>query len=525
VAQVKAHIESLVAASRSEQRAVLTAHLELVEDPELIGQAREWMARGKSAAYAWRQSARAAGAALQSLADGRMRERAADLRDLEQQVLHALKGEPPELSRDLPQDAILVADELLPSQLASFDASRIAGICTARGGASSHVALMAAALGIPALVAAGADVLAIAPGIGLLVDAEDGILTVDPSPAERAALQRTLAQRREEQAKSLAEARRPAVTRDGAAVAVYANLGSHGEVARALERGAEGCGLLRTEFLFLDRRDAPNEEEQMQEYQRIATALGGRPLTIRTMDIGADKPIPYLPLPPEQNPALGLRGLRTSLWHPELMRTQLRAMLRVQPLQQCRILLPMVTEVDEVRAVRETITALAKELGVAHPPAVGVMIETPASALLADQLAEEADFLSIGSNDLSQYTLAMDRGQPELAPRLDALHPAVLRLVARTMEAAHARSREVAVCGALASDQAAIPILVGLGVRELSAVPTAVPQIKRRIRSLDVTACTELAQRALQQKGAAQVRALLASWQAEQPACVTVNGG
>jgi phosphoenolpyruvate-protein phosphotransferase len=384
---------------------------------------------------------------------------------------------------------------------------------------------MAAALGIPALVAAGADVLSIAPGTALLVDADKGSLAVEPSPAERASLQRTLALRREEQAKSLAEAQGPAVTRDGVAVAVYVNLGSHAEVARALERGAEGCGLLRTEFLFLDRRDAPNEDEQAEEYQRIALALDGRPLTIRTMDIGADKPIPYLPLPPEQNPALGLRGLRTSLWHPELMRTQLRAMLRVKPLQQCRILLPMVTEVDEVREVRKTIAALARELGVAHPPALGVMIETPASALLADQLAEEADFLSIGSNDLSQYTLAMDRGQPELAPRLDALHPAVLRLVARTTEAAHACACEVAVCGALASDPAAIPILVGLGVRELSAVPTAVPQIKRRIRSLDAAACTELAEHALQQKGAAEVRALLAGWQANQPASLTVNGG
>jgi phosphoenolpyruvate-protein kinase (PTS system EI component) len=240
----------------------------------------------------------------------------------------------------------------------------------------------------------------------------------------------------------------------------------------------------------------------------VAAALEGRPLTIRTLDIGGDKPIPYLPLPREDNPALGLRGVRTSLWKPELFAEQLQAILAVEPASQCRILVPMITDLSELSTVRGLIEQACATLPRLEPVPLGVMIETPAAALLADQLAQAADFLSIGTNDLTQYTLAMDRGHPELAPRIDALHPAVLRLIARVAEAGRGRGLPVAVCGALAGDPEAVPILVGLGVNELSVVPAFIPRLKAQLASLNLRACEALAREALAASSAQEVRAL-----------------
>jgi phosphoenolpyruvate-protein kinase (PTS system EI component) len=299
--------------------------------------------------------------------------------------------------------------------------------------------------------------------------------------------------------------------RDGTKIDVYCNLGATEEAAPAVLAGADGCGLLRTEFLFQSRQHAPDEAEQLAQYQAIANALSGRPLTIRTLDAGGDKPLPYLKVPHEANPALGLRGLRSGLIYPELLTSQLRAILRVTPADRCRVLLPMVTDLDELRGVRAQLTAIADELRVSVPP-LGVMIETPASALLADQLAGECAFISIGSNDLSQYTLAMDRLHPSLTARLDALHPAVLRLIDRASRASHERGIEVGVCGALASDPDAVPVLIGLGVRELSIVPAQIPRIKSLVRTLDPASCAALALQALSLPSAAAVRALIRDW-------------
>jgi phosphoenolpyruvate-protein kinase (PTS system EI component) len=271
--------------------------------------------------------------------------------------------------------------------------------------------------------------------------------------------------------------------------------------------GAEGCGLLRTEFLFLERTTAPDEGEQRQSYQQVAHTLSGRPLVIRTLDIGGDKPIPYLPLPPEDNPALGLRGVRTSLWRPDLLEVQLRALLTVVPAGQVRILLPMITDLEEIRTVRRMLERLLSPG--ATPPLLGAMIETPAAAMLADAIAREVDFLSIGTNDLAQYSLAMDRGHAELAARIDGLHPAVLRLIDATCRGAALHRCPVAVCGGLASDPAAVPVLLGLGVTELSVVPAQIPVLKRLIRTLTLDSCRGVAQRALALESAQQVRAIV----------------
>ncbi|HKS21260.1 MAG TPA: putative PEP-binding protein, partial [Thermoanaerobaculia bacterium] len=292
----------------------------------------------------------------------------------------------------------------------------------------------------------------------------------------------------------------------GERIEVFANVAALAEVAGALEQGAEGCGLLRTELLFLDRDTPPDVEQQADAYQKIVTAFGGRPVVIRTLDAGSDKPLRYLPLPREENPALGVRGVRASLAYPELLRDQLRAILRVEPWAAIRILLPMITDVAEVESVRRILNELGHD-----SPSLGVMIETPASALLAEQLAAVADFLSIGSNDLAQYTLAMDRGQAELSAQLDALHPAVLRLIRAAAVAGRAAGRPVALCGGLASDPMAAPLLVGLGVNELSAVPSVIPEIKATLSAVRMDDCRALAERALEAQSAAAVRALARS--------------
>jgi multiphosphoryl transfer protein len=325
----------------------------------------------------------------------------------------------------------------------------------------------------------------------VLLDATAGVLVIDPDEKAQA--------RALEQANQARQDTGECVTRDGERVTLLANLGGLGEVEAALTVGAEGCGLLRTEFLFLDRTEAPPAEEQRSTYQALADALGGRPLTIRTLDIGGDKPVPYIHFPHEQNPALGARGIRTELLRPELLQEQLRALEAVNG--NIKVMLPMVSSVAELRAVRERLSANVK---------LGVMVETPAAALIADRLAVEADFLSIGSNDLAQYALAMDRTNPLLAGSIDALHPAVLRLMAMTAEAGRAAGKPVSVCGNLASEPLAALVLVGLGIRELSGVPAALPAVRHATGQVSASDCRALAKRALQLESAAEVRALAA---------------
>ena len=506
--EVKARLKAAAGSGPDATREIIGAHLELLDDPELVTGARTSIGNGRSAGYAWRQVIRATVDALRALGDARMTERVDDLLDLESQVLVALSADDGASPRELPDGSVLIAKELLPSQLVALEASRLAGICMAAGGPTSHVAILAAAMGIPALVAMGPGILALSDGTAVVLDAERGFLRVNPDREQLTSVEGELGRRRERRAMEQAAAQREGRTADGTRIEVLANVGSVAEAEAAIRNGAEGCGLLRTEFLFLERQSPPDEAEQTAEYQRIATALGGRPLTLRTLDIGGDKPIPYLPLPHEDNPALGLRGVRTSLWRPDLLRVQLRAALAIQPETQARVLLPMITDPAEIRTVRSMLDEERRGRGRTTPIEVGVMIETPAAALMADRIAAVADFLSIGTNDLTQYTLAMDRGHPELASRLDALHPAVLRLIARTAGAALAHGRRVAVCGGLASDPTAAPILIGLGVHELSVVPSFIPQLKTLISGISLDTCRELARQALELETAEAVRAL-----------------
>jgi multiphosphoryl transfer protein len=356
-------------------------------------------------------------------------------------------------------------------------------------------------------------VLAIEDGTPLILDADSATLQIAPDPAALEAAAAAIAARRERRTLAQAAAFEECRTADGARIEVFANVGSLSDARAAAASGAEGCGLLRTEFLFLDRPTPPSEDEQAAQYQAIATALGGLPLTVRTLDVGGDKAVDYLPIPAEENPALGLRGVRVSLWRPDLLREQVRAILRVQPHGQCRIMAPMVASLAELEAVRAVVDETRAELGYNEPVAVGVMIETPAAAVTADIIGARADFLSIGTNDLTQYALAMDRGNPRLAAQVDGLHPAVLRLIALAAGGAARHARPLCVCGGLASDLAAVPILLGLGVNELSAMPAVVAELKGLVRTLTLPACRDLARQALDLTSAAEVRALAAAFQ------------
>lgn len=492
-----------------ETRAITEAHLALLRDPALRADARQSVAAGLGAGAAWRAAIESSMHGLQTSGDPRLAERALDLKDLERRVLWALAGRAPEPPVP-PKGAVLIADDLMPGDLAGLDQAGLGGLCTARGGPTSHVAILAAAMGLPAVVAAGPTVLGVAEGEVVVLDADAGRLEPSPTPSRIKAVKTELARRARREAIERAAAAAPAHLPDGTRIEVFANVGSFADAALAARNGAEGCGLLRTEFLFLDRTTAPSRDEQTAAYQAVAQALEGRPVIVRTLDVGGDKPAPYLDLPLEENPALGIRGLRVGLRRPELLLDQLRAILAVRPAGQCRIMAPMVASLAEIAAFRELVQRAAGETGGDAVVSLGVMIETPAAAATADLIAREVDFVSIGTNDLAQYTLAMDRGNPSLAPEVDGLHPAVLRLIRLACDGAAAHARPVGVCGGLASDPAAVPILLGLGVTELSVTPARVAATKALVRTLDREACGELARHALDQPSAAAVRALAA---------------
>lgn len=485
--------------------AIFAAHLAMLDDEDLVASAHRLIAAGAGAGRAWHDAIGPLAERLGTSSDPRMVERAADLRDLDRRVQLRLAGREEAPGLGIP-GGILLADDLLPSQMVGLEPGALAGICLARGGPTSHVAILAAGLGIPMLVAAGPAIERIAEGDEVVLDAAGGMLEYRPDAARLAEVRDAIA--RGEVRRAAARAMTgPCQTRDGTRIEVFANLGSLGDARPALANGAEGCGLLRSEFLFLDRDTAPDLAEQAAVYQAIADALAPRPLIVRLLDLGGDKPAPYLPIAPEENPMLGLRGVRVGLAHRAMLQTQIDAILAVRPLVQCRIMVPMVADIAELAEVRAMVDDARARLAIAEPVELGIMVETPAAAVTADLLAREADFLSIGTNDLTQYVMAMDRGNAAVAAGIDGLHPAVLRLIDATCRGAAKHGRWTGVCGGLASDPLAVPLLVGLGVTELSAAPAQVAEIKAVVAGLSHAAARELALRALTMSSAAEVRA------------------
>ena len=506
--QVRSEIRTTLDHARQrkavEEEEIFAAHLALLEDPALLDAATTAIEHGSAATHAWRDAIQAQCAVLLALGKPLFAERSNDLRDLQQRVLRALLGEAWHF--EVPAGAIVSAHELTPSDLLQLSAQQAAGICMAEGGATSHVAILARGKGLPCVVALGADVLDVPQGQRVVLDASNGRLELAPDEARHAEVHQIRDAHNLRRQQQQAQAQQPARTLDGVSIEVAANVASSKEAQIAFENGADGVGLLRTEFLFVDRRTAPDEQEQRQAYQAVLDAMGDKSVIIRTIDVGGDKQLDYLPLPVEANPVLGLRGIRLAQVRPDVLDQQLRALLQVCPLERCRILLPMVSEVDELLHIRQRLDALCAELELTQRPELGVMIEVPAAALMAEQLAKHADFLSIGTNDLSQYTLAMDRDHAGLAARVDALHPALLRLIAQTCVGAAKHGRWVGVCGALASDPLATPVLVGLGVSELSVSPPQIAEMKDRVRHLDAAQCRQLSQGLLDLSSAKAVR-------------------
>jgi phosphocarrier protein FPr len=510
---VRRDLEAAVDAARPHglEAGILNVHLSLLDDPEIMDAAVHAIELGRSAAWAWKAAVERYAVDLGALDDPLLAERAADLRDVENRMIRSLVTKASGVRAALPANAILVVDELRPSDLIASTASRPTAICSARGGPTSHGAILAASMGIPAVVALGDAALRVPEGAPLIVDGDRGQVIVFPTEATRRAAVDEIFRRVTRRDANRAARHREGRTSDGVRVEVLANLGRPGDAADAVANGAEGCGLLRTEFLFLHRTEAPSVDEQTASYQEIADTLAGRPFVVRTLDVGGDKALPYLRMPAEENPALGLRGIRFALRHPELLRAQIRALLRVNAEPPVRILLPMVTSVTEVRAVRALIEAERRAMGGEHPAQLGAMIEVPIAAVSTDLLASEVDFFSLGTNDLTQYGAAADRGNPEVAPFLDGLHPGVLRLIAQAVGGARGWHRPLAVCGGMASDPRTAALLIGLGVTELSAAPAVVPDIKAFIATLTAADCVEVAQRSLILASAGEVRALLHS--------------
>ncbi len=503
---VKNNIHQVIAKSEvAEIKQIFQAHLEMLDDPDLINGVYQKINLNLSAPAAWHEHIEAAAKEQAALPDRLLAERATDLRDIGDRVLAQLCGEV--IIEEPKEPYILIMYDVGPSDVARLNKDRVAGILTAVGGASAHSAIVARALGIPAIVGAGDQILEIEQKSSLLINGDTGTFVLNPNTQqiEQAKQERELQQKIREEAER--HSQEPAITLDQHQIEVAANLGKVQATAHAVECGAEAIGLLRTELVFMAHSSAPSEATQEADYRVVLDALAGRPLVVRTLDVGGDKPLPYLPIAEEENPFLGLRGIRLTLRQPELLRQQLIALLKAADDRPLRIMFPMIGRVEEWRAAK----AILDEVKTVHPCAnlqVGIMIEVPSAALLAPILAQEVDFFSIGTNDLTQYTLAIDRGHPILSAEADGLHPSILQLIDHTVKAAHKHGKWVGICGELAADPKAVPILMGLGVDELSMSPNSIPLVKAQIRTLNYSQAQALAKSALQCESATAVRQL-----------------
>jgi phosphoenolpyruvate-protein phosphotransferase/dihydroxyacetone kinase phosphotransfer subunit len=489
---------------------IFEAHLLLLDDADLLAEVRSRVDAGEAAPQAWSAATARVAGEFEALADPYLKSRAADVRAVGDQVLRALLGVSGAVG---PGSGVLIAADLTPAEAAGLDPGRVAGVVLAFGSPTAHSVILLRTRAIPAVVGAGPAVLDIADGTPVGLDGSTGEVLVAPPEDALAALRARAADQALRRRHAAGRAAEPAVTRDGVTVEVGANVGSIEDARAAADSGADLVGLIRTEFLFLDRDAAPDVDEQEAVWREIAAALGGRRITVRTLDVGGDKPLRYLPAPAEQNPFLGVRGLRYTLRHPALLADQLLAVVRVARDVPVSLMFPMVSTVDELLQARRMLDQAVERAGAGATPAglqVGIMVEVPAAALKAAAFAPYVDFFSIGTNDLTQYALAAERGNAALATLADGLDPGVLRLIDAVCRGAGARV-PVAVCGELAGDQTTTALLAGLGVRELSVAPRTIPAIKEAVRATVLDDAAALARAALELPGAAAVRELLAS--------------
>jgi phosphoenolpyruvate-protein phosphotransferase len=508
--QIQTLVEKMKSEGHPEEADVFGAHLQLAQDKSLYKRVDKALASGVNVESAWFETIENYVKQLEAMDDETFRLRAIDLRDVSDRVLRILLEVPVELVK-LTAPSVILARDLTPSETVGMNKEMVLAFCTADGGPTSHTAILAKALQVPAVVGLGDEILEISVGALLMVDALKGQITVAPdddaikSYHAQNALNSSLRQT------ELATAALPAITRDGKRMEIVANIGGVSDAVSALKQGAEGVGLFRTEFLFLERTSIPSEEEQYTTYKQVLDTMGQRPVVIRTLDAGGDKELAYLNLPPEANPFLGDRAIRLCLSQPVMFKEQLRALLRAGVGHDMRIMFPMIATLRELRLAKaylEEAKAEITALGFALPEKlqVGIMIEIPAAAVMADRFAKEVDFFSIGTNDLTQYTLAADRTNPKVAHLNDHCHPAVLRLIEQTTRAAHEAGIWVGVCGEMGGDPDALPLLVGMGIDELSMSPSLIPHAKSLIRKMRLEKTIALSRVALEQDSAEEVR-------------------
>jgi len=508
-----AHAARQVGASEA---AIFEAHQLFLQDPALLEAAKARVFEVQlNAEAAWQQAFAAIANDYLALDDEYLRARAADVVDVGQRVLRQLLDTTlPSLDIDRP--SLIIARDLTPSDTARLDPAKVLGICTELGGSTAHSAILARSLGIPAVVALNGALRDVPEGQIIALDGTTGQVWLHPDEEQLAELAARRAAWQRELHKAKASAQQPAATSDGRVIEVVANIGGPHDTQLALECGAEGVGLFRTEFLFLDRASAPTEEEQLVAYGQVAQAIGRGPLIIRTLDVGGDKPLPYLDLGHEDNPFLGWRAIRFCLDHPDLFKSQLRAILRASAGHNLKLMFPMIGTLGELRRAKGMLAEVQAELRGANIAfdenmEIGIMIEIPSAVVIADQLAAEVDFFSIGSNDLTQYVMAADRGNHRVAHLADALHPAVLRMIAQTVQAAHTAGIWVGMCGELAGNALATPVLIGMGMDELSMSAPSIPRVKAAIRQLNLERAQQIARTVVTLESAETVQTYLES--------------
>jgi phosphoenolpyruvate-protein phosphotransferase len=515
--QVSAVLDSAREQLSSEEAAIFEAHMLFLEDPELIELVQSGI-HGKllNVESAWSDAIETYAQTLEAMENEYFAARAVDVRDVGHRVLRILMGLLDDQVRDLTSQAIILARDLTPSDTVRLDKRLVLAFCTAEGGPTSHTAILAKSLGIPAVVGAGKAVLEIHQGTHLLLDAERGQVLIDVSADIAADFHDRRSVLAARNASELGSAAAPAITRDGYAVGVVANVGGVEDALAALDYGADGIGLFRTEFLYLERQTAPNEEEQYDAYREVMKVMGNRPVVVRTMDIGGDKELPYLDLGHEANPFLGCRAIRISLAEPDIFKVQLRALLRAACGHDMRIMFPMIATLDEVCRAKALLNEARQELQDRGQPLpdrlqVGIMVEIPSVVVMADRFARQVDFFSVGTNDLTQYTFAAERTNEKVAHLSDACHPAILRQIRSVIASAHDNGIWAGVCGELAGDPDALPLLLGLGLDEFSMAAPVIPRAKTIIRQWSRSAAQELALRALDLDSAEDVRQLVRS--------------
>ncbi|MBE9914392.1 phosphoenolpyruvate--protein phosphotransferase [Paenibacillus donghaensis] len=498
-----------------DQAGIFEGHLFVLQDPEWLRSIEEKIAEESvNAEFALDQVTKELIQLFRSMKNAYMRERSIDIQDVSRRVMGHLLGASGQVDSPLEEPVIVIAHDLTPSDTAGLDVKYVVGIAADIGGRTSHSAIMARSMGIPAVVGLQNITERINGQTMVIIDGMDGKVIVNPSPEQLAHYEEKRDIYRDKQEGLTKLINEPTIMADGRRVELAANIGTPDDVEGAIRNGAEGIGLFRSEFLYMNRESMPDEEEQFQAYRKVAEGMDGKPVIIRTLDIGGDKELPYLQLPKEQNPFLGYRAIRLCLDRQEMFKTQLRAILRASRYGLVKIMYPMIAALEEFRQANQILAEAKEELireNIAFHPdiEVGIMIEIPAAALAADALAKEADFFSIGTNDLIQYTMACDRMNEKISYLYQPFHPAVLRLIRMVIDAAHKKGKWVGMCGEMAADKMAVPVLMGLGLDEISMGASSILPVRQLIRQLNYGQMKELADKALELESSEQIRQLI----------------